>query len=185
MRIISGLLLTLVLCAGAFAQQNLRPGQTAPTFTAASLDGKLYDLNKLKGKVVVVTFWSTRCAICHSELPKLNQLADRFRGQDVVFLGLTMENEGKVNSYIRNNPFRFNILPNSFGVLLQYADRDRKGNIEMGFPAYFVLDQNGSIDYRASGWDKTPSLNSSIGKLLAGAGQANRMTASAGSSLPK
>ena len=166
MRLIVALAITCVLSIGVFSQQVLRPGQSAPKFSAASLNGQLYDLNNLKGKVVVLTFWSTRCPICHSEIPKLNRLAERFKGQDVVFLGLTTDNESKVSNYLRSSPFQFNILPNSFGVLLQYADRDRQGNIDMGFPAYFVLNQNGALEYRASGWDKTPSLDSSIGRLL-------------------
>jgi peroxiredoxin len=166
MRFILGVILTTLFTVTAFSQQSLKTGDVAPAFSAAALDGQFYDLNNLKGKVVVMTFWSTRCNICHSEIPKLNKLADRFKGQDVVFLGLTMDNEAKVQSYLRGTPFQFNILPNSFGVVLQYADRDRQGNIDMGFPAYFVLNQNGSLEYKASGWDKTSNLDSSIGRLL-------------------
>jgi peroxiredoxin len=169
MRIVFGIILASLVSISAYSQQSLKNGDSAPMFSAASLNGQQYDLNGLKGKVVVITFWSTRCNICHSEIPKLNRLADRFKGQDVVFLGLTTDNESKVESYLRSTPFQFNILPNSFGVLLQYADRDRQGNIDMGFPAYFVLDQNGTLEYRASGWDKTSNLDSNIGKLLGSA----------------
>jgi peroxiredoxin len=169
MRFVLGIVLTSLMVLSAYSQQSLKAGDAAPPFSAAALDGQYYDLNNLKGKVVVMTFWSTRCNICHSEIPKLNKLADRFKGQDVVFLGLTMDNEAKVQNYLRGTPFQFNILPNSFGVVLQYADRDKQGNIDMGFPAYYVLNQNGGLEYRASGWDKTPNLDSNIGRLLSNA----------------
>ena len=166
MRFILGIVLTGILSIAAYSQQSLKSGDVAPAFSASALDGQFYDLNNLKGKVVVLTFWSTRCNICHSEIPKLNKLADRFKGQEVVFLGLTMDNEAKVQNYLRSTPFQFNIVPNSFGVVLQYADRDKQGNIDMGFPAYYVLNQSGGLEYKASGWDKTSNLDSNIGRLL-------------------
>src|SRR4029078_2918682 len=122
-RFVHILFVTLALTVAAFAQQGLSNGSHAPQFSLAALDGPTYDLNQLRGKVVLVTFWSTRCNICHSELPNMNKLATRYKGQDVIFLALTMENESKVAAYLRNNPFAFTIVPNSFGALLQFADR--------------------------------------------------------------
>ena len=162
------LLLAILVCASfvAFSQQVLKPGELAPVFSGQSLDGKTYDLDQLQGKVVVVTFWSTRCAICHSEIPNLNRVADRYRDKGVVFLAVTMDNQAKVDPYIKRNPFNFNILPDSFGVFLKYADKDRSGNINMGFPAHFLITQKGTIAMRADGWDKSANLDSQIARLL-------------------
>ena len=96
----------------------------------------------------------------------MNRYTDRFDKDKVVFLALTMENEDKVEAFLTTNPFKFHILPNSFGVVLQYADRDRQGNIDMGFPSYFLINQSGAIEYRASGWDKTEKLNAALNGLL-------------------
>jgi peroxiredoxin len=166
MRFLTAVLLSLFLSIAALAQQSVNPGSTAPKFSMTGLDGQTYDLGQLRGKVVLVTFWSTRCAICHSEIPKLNRLASRYQGQDVVFLGFTSDNPTKVDTYLKNTPFRFTLIPNSFGVILQYADRDREGNINIGFPAYFLLDQNGQVQAKMSGWDKTENLDSQISRLL-------------------
>ena len=160
------LLLLLVVTSAAFSQQALRPGETAPGFSGQSLDGKIYDLEQLHGKVVVLTFWTTRCAICHSEIPNLNRVAERYRDKDVVFLAVTMDNEAKIEPYIKRNPFNFTILPNSFGVMLKYADKDRSGNINMGFPAHFLISRKGTIALRTDGWDKAANLDSQISKLL-------------------
>jgi peroxiredoxin len=180
MRLVLTILLSMLFCLSAFGQQSLKEGSPAPKFSAASMNGQVFDLNQLRGKVVVVTFWSTRCAICHSEIPKLNRLADKYKGQNVVFLALTMENESKVEGYLRSTPFNFNILPNSFGVVLQYADRDRQGNIDMGFPAYFLVNQNGQIEMKSSGWDKTPELESKIARLASQGGNGSGSTTAAG-----
>lgn len=180
MRFVHILLVLMALAVGAFAQQGLSNGSNAPQFSLAGFDGQTYDLNQLRGKVVLITFWSTRCNICHSELPNMNKLAARYKGQPVVFLGLTMDNDAKVAAYLKSNEFDFTIVPNSFGAVLQYADRDRTGNIAMGFPAFYLIDQNGIVRFKSSGWDKTPDVDSQINRLLAGP---REMVAAASSAL--
>ena len=167
MRILKLILFTALLVSSGLAQQSLKPGAAAPEFTGESLDGKTYNLSQLQGKVVVLTFWSTRCQICHGEIPRLNRVADRYHGQDVVLLALTMENNAKIEQYLRKNPFAFSVIPNSFGVVMKYADVDKSGNIDMGFPAHYVIDQRGAIVHRSDGWDKAANLEAQISKLLA------------------
>ena len=166
MRFLNILILTLVLTVAASSQQNLKVGAVAPNFAAPSIDGGFYDLASMRGKVVVLAFWSTKCEICRSEIPKLNGFMSRFDESEVVFLAPTLENEDKLAGFLRANPFRFHVLPNGFGVLLQYADRDREGNLDMGFPAYFVIDKTGKLAYRSSGWDRTDELNSRLTRLV-------------------
>ena len=165
-RILSIIFLSVVLTISALAQKSLKIGGAAPEFTGTSLDGKPYDLNDLRGSVVVVTFWSTRCQICHHEIPKLNRFAGQYDPKKVVFLALSMESEEKISAYLKYSPFNFQILPNSFGVVLKYADRDRSDNLDMGFPSFFVIDQQGLVQYRSSGYDKTTSLDAAINRLV-------------------
>ncbi len=160
------IVLALAFSVPSYGQTALRMGSAAPEFAASSIDGTHYDLNSMRGRVVVLTFWSTKCEICRSEIPKLNRFTSRFDEKNVVFLAATLDNESKVESYLRSNPFKFHILPNSFGMILQYADRDKQGNIDMGFPAYFVIDQAGTVAYRSSGWDKIDELDSRLTKLV-------------------
>lgn len=165
-RFISIVAITVIFSVAALAQQSIKIGAEAPAFSGTMMDGSPVDLADLRGRVVVMTFWSTRCAICHHELPKLNAMTSRFDTSKVVFLALSMENEEKINGYVRNNPFKFQIVPNSFGTVLKYADRDRSGNLDMGFPSFFVIDQDGSVKYRSSGYDKTGGIESAVAKLV-------------------
>ncbi|MEP6900706.1 MAG: TlpA disulfide reductase family protein [Actinomycetota bacterium] len=163
LRIFFCLALVLSFTAYAFGQKSK---QLAENFSAATMAGQTVELESLKGKVVLITFWSTKCPICDSEIPKLNQIANSYKGKDVVFLGLTTDNPTKVESFLKMKPFNFDIIPSSFGVLLKYADRDRTGNINMGYPAYFLINQAGEIEMKDSGWDKTEKLDSQINRLL-------------------
>ncbi|MEP6946975.1 MAG: TlpA disulfide reductase family protein [Acidobacteriota bacterium] len=167
MRSISLIALVIVLSCSAFAQKALRTGSAAPAFAAASMDGNYYDLAAMRGQVVVLTFWSTKCEICRNEIPKLNTFSSRYDEKKVTFLALSLDNEDKLGGYLRAHPFNFHVLANSFGVLLQYADRDSEGNVDMGFPSYFVIDKAGNVAYRSNGWDRTDELSSRISQLLA------------------
>ena len=163
MRFVYVLILLLTLSFCAFGQ---KAKTIAQNFTAADLRGQTVDLNQLKGKVVVMTFWSTKCAICASEIPKLNQMVEAYRGKDVVFLGVTHDNPEKVESYLKAKPFNFEIIPNGFGILLKFADRDSAGNLNMGFPSHFVINQSGEIELKTNGFDKTGMLAKQINRLL-------------------
>lgn len=159
------LFLILAFSIAAFGQQS-KAKPLAETFNATALNGQTFDLAELKGKIVVLTFWSTRCAICHSEIPKLNQLVKTYKDEEVVFLGLSMENESKIGAYLKKTSFNFNILPNSFGIVLKYADKGSNGAINMGFPAYFLINQKGEIELKTGGYDKTATLDARINELL-------------------
>lgn len=167
MRFIAISILIGVFTAGAFAQARLGVGSPAPTFSGSGIDGNFYDLGDLQGKVVVLAFWSTKCEICHSEFPKYNRLIKTFDGKNVVFLSPTSQGEAAVQAYLRSTPLNAVVLPERFDMVLQYADRDKAGNLDMGYPDYFVIGPSGKIEYRASGWDKVPAVGSAVSQLLA------------------
>ena len=167
-RFLLGTTLLLVLSLMAYAQTALKVGSVAPEFSTVSLDGDHVELSRLRGSVVLLSFWTTKCEICRVELPRLNKLADRFKsGDKVVLLAPTMENDDIVNAFVRRNPFQFEVLPNSFGLLLQYADRTKSGDLDMGFPSFFLIDQNGVVQYRGSGYGRIEPLTHAIDRLVA------------------
>jgi len=106
------LFLASAVLAACGAQPQERPrlaktGQPAPELSlpklvnapAASLGG----WDELRGKVVVLEFWATWCEPCVEYLPELNRLAERFRGEPVVFLHVTDESEADVRAFLETN----------------------------------------------------------------------------------
>lgn len=158
----------MVICVLLFAVAAWPQGaRKAEPFTAVTLDDKTVDMSSLKGKVVLLAFWSTRCPICVSEIPKLNRLASGFARNDVVFLAASAESEDVLESFLKDHPFKFKILPNSFGLMLKYAKPDRNGRANIAFPSYYVIDRSGRIQYHDFGWDKAEPIRDSIDKALA------------------
>lgn len=69
-------------------------GQTAPNFTLPALtdkSGQKIALADLKGKAVVINFWSSTCQPCKEEMPLLETQWERVQQQGVVFLGIDVE----------------------------------------------------------------------------------------------
>lgn len=66
-------------------------GQDPPSFVAKTREGKTFDLSALKGKVVVVNFWATWSLPCREELPALEAIWRRFRGQGVEVLAVNAD----------------------------------------------------------------------------------------------
>lgn len=164
-KLLLGLLFCLAFISPVFASSD-KP--LAESFTATTLEGKPINLDEMRGKVVVLTFWSTRCPICESEIPKLNKVAEKYAGNNnVVMLGLTMENEIKVSQHLQRKPFKFTIVPNSLGVIMKYADRSPNGAFNIAYPTMFIINKNGEIEFKGSAKGKSKMLDETVTRLLA------------------
>ena len=157
------LLAVFVFSLTAFGQSN--KGNCAPKFNAVSLEDKTFDLSQLKGKVVVVTFWSTHCAPCVSGISKFNQLAEEYKNQNVVFLAVTGENPDTVKRFLRKKPFNFNIISNGLGIMMKFSGTP-DGIVMMPTPTHYLINQDGEIELKLIGYSKKGKLDSEIKRLL-------------------
>ncbi|MFQ5660328.1 MAG: peroxiredoxin family protein [Gammaproteobacteria bacterium] len=64
--------------------------QRAPEITLKILDGREIDLQQLRGKPVLVTFWATTCTVCMKELPHLMALYKTLAPAGLEIIGVAM-----------------------------------------------------------------------------------------------
>jgi cytochrome c biogenesis protein CcmG/thiol:disulfide interchange protein DsbE len=87
-----GLLLGLLAILGLglirTQQGPVNVGATVPDFTLTTFDGQTIDIRDLRGKVVVINFWASWCKPCEQEAAELEQAYNRYRDEEVVFLGV-------------------------------------------------------------------------------------------------
>lgn len=64
-------------------------GKPAPDFTGVGLDGQLFNLSELQGKVVFVYVWSMDCVPCEQQKQKIGKVLEYFE-QTSRFMGLVL-----------------------------------------------------------------------------------------------
>lgn len=64
-------------------------GKPSPEWQVSDWDGApARSLAQLRGRVVVVRFWTDGCPFCRASMPALQKLADELAGEPVLFVGL-------------------------------------------------------------------------------------------------
>ena len=66
-------------------------GKAAPELVVIELDGQTFDLAKLKGKVVLVSYWATWCAPCRKDMPKLDAFYRRYHDRNLAMIGISVD----------------------------------------------------------------------------------------------
>ena len=56
-----------------------------------TLDGKMFDLKELRGKVVLIDFWATWCAPCVAEMPNVKSVHDRYHEEGFEVVGISLD----------------------------------------------------------------------------------------------
>ncbi|MBI2957457.1 MAG: TlpA family protein disulfide reductase [Chloroflexi bacterium] len=141
------LLLAPVFGAGCRAAASDRSGVSpdgkrpdpAIDFTLPGLDGKNVTLGDLKGKVVLINFWTTWCPACRDEMPLLQAAYDEQRSSGLVVLGVDLkEDRATVEKFLKGNGL-------SFPVVL-----DAKGEVSSKYNVYYIphsviVDRDGNM----------------------------------------
>ena len=111
------------------------------------LDGRQFDSEDLRGRPVVVNFWSVTCSICIRDMPKLARLHDSLADRDLLVIGVALPSDPPpvVIDFVDKNPPGFPIALDVHGEVSQAF-----GNIEVT-PTTFLIDPDGQIRYRERG----------------------------------
>ena len=114
----------------------------AHDFVAYDVDGKKVNLSDFKGKIVYVDFWATNCFPCRQEFAPAKKLEDQFKGKDVVFLYVSLDQRKEDwKRFLKEKSLSGNQLiePKGFG-----ADVALLYNIS-SIPRYLLVDRDGML----------------------------------------
>ena len=87
-----------------------------PALDTIDLDGRRWRLPEFAGQVVVLNFWATWCEPCRAEMPSLDALGKRHRGEGLTVLAVNYrESPAVVRAYVERMPLASTVVLDSDG----------------------------------------------------------------------
>lgn len=148
-----------IMTEGGMAQ--LKVGATAPPIQAAGwVNGDPHHNEYLKGKVIVVDAWATWCGPCRREAPHLVEVYQKFKDQNVAFVGLTSDGEDLlpvIKKWLQETGITW---PNGYGAidsLIAYKAEF--------IPQVWVIGTDGKVAWNVDS-ERNESLEAGIARAL-------------------
>jgi len=130
-------------------------GSSAPGFELKDINGNLWRLFELKGRVVFINFWATWCPVCKIEIPYKESLSKKMQGRPFQALGIIYrDSPDVVEEYVKKHGIAVPTLIDPDGEVA------RRYGVS-GIPMTFVVDKDGIIRERILGmrqWDSPESI---------------------------
>jgi thiol-disulfide isomerase/thioredoxin len=116
-------------------------GTSAPDWNLPVFDtNRLATLSQFKTKVVLVEFWISQCGFCIAAVPKLNLLADKYKGKDFKLIGINAHDSAEIiNLFQQANKPRYDLLTSG-------AETAKAYGVD-GFPMFVLIDKTGKVIY--------------------------------------
>jgi peroxiredoxin len=160
--LIAGLLVLLLLNQNKSYNNSVKilpiaVGLPAPDFTFPGMDGKMVSLSDFRGKVVLVNIWATWCRSCVDEMPSMEKLYQKLKGEDFEILAVSIDSLGAevVAPFMKKYKLTFPALIDSAGAI-------RMGYRTTGVPESFIIDKDGILVKKIIGsldWTKPEILH--------------------------
>ncbi len=112
-----------------------------PRADFVTIQGEKVSTQSLRGKVVLVNFWSTSCVTCVEEMPKMVRTYNKYRdrGLETVAVAMSYDPPNDVLAYAVSHKLPFRVALDPLGsVAKSFGDVDAT-------PTTFVLDKRGKV----------------------------------------
>ncbi|MDE1824888.1 MAG: redoxin family protein [Candidatus Micrarchaeota archaeon] len=150
---------------------NLPNGGPAPNIQGIShwINSQPLNISSLKGKVVLVDFWTYSCINCIRTIPYLNAWYAKYHSEGLVIIGVHTPEFAFEHNYtnVANAVKKFGILypvamDNNYSTWLAYQNN--------AWPADYLIDKNGDVRYAQIGEGNYNQTEKVIQELLENAG---------------
>jgi peroxiredoxin len=156
--------LTIVTAARSAAHEirNLSVGKLAPEIIGEDLDGRPMRLSDYRGKVVMLTFWGSRCSPCVELALHERELVKRFAGRPFTPVGVSIDPDREAaKRVIEQHQFTWRSFWS--GTKGWFDDLPMTWNVH-SIPVLYVLDHKGVIRSKKA---RGPVLDRLIEELVA------------------
>ena len=149
------------------ARQMAAAQDTAPNFTGIAnwFNSPPLDITKLRGKVVLVNFWTYGCVNCVNTLPHVTELYAKYKDRGFVIVGVhTPEfpferSASNVQAALKRHGITYPVAQDNDSMTWNaYSNRY--------WPAQYIVDQGGHIVYHHDGEGQYEQIDHAVSSLL-------------------
>ena len=113
--------------------------EPAPRFSAVTTTGEKFNNASIKGKVVLLEFWTTWCKYCDEEAGYVDKLDKEYRDKGLIVLAINVgESKKVVKKFLEAHPRSCRI------VLMEDTNLAAMYQATV-YPIYVVIDKDGNI----------------------------------------
>jgi len=126
---------------------QLKLGEIPPSALGVDSDGNKINLDDLKGKLVIITFWASWCPPCLKELPYLETIQTKLGLDKIKVIAINYKESRKKYWHIRKR----------LSDLTLTLTHDKKGYLAKKYgvntlPNLFIIGKDGKLAYHAVGY---------------------------------
>ncbi len=132
----------------------------APDFSFKDLSGQTFELSRYRGKAVLLNFWATWCAPCRSEIPRFVDLQNKYGGQGLQIVGISLDDDPRLVSGF------YQQLKMNYPVAIADAKLAEQYGGVLGLPVSFLIGRDGRIYTKHVGDTDTSLIEREIRSLL-------------------
>jgi len=164
---VSGLSKTLLMPFFSSTEFNRSESAAAPELTAGDwINSEPLTLKGLRGRVVLIDFWTFGCINCRNTLPSLKSWHDRYRDKGLTIIGVHSP-EFDEERDVANLRRAVASLGISYPVVTDNDYQTWKAYDVEAWPTVFLLDKQGRIRWKHVGEGRYDEAERMIQKLLA------------------
>jgi thiol-disulfide isomerase/thioredoxin len=132
-------LLVLIVPLGRASDDDDDKAEPAPRFHAKTLDGEQFNNTSIKGKVVLLDFWTTWCKYCRQEEEMVDDVGKEFSDKGMIVLAINVaESKKTVKKYLEQYPRTSKVvMTDDTNLAAMYQANS--------YPIYVVIDRDGNI----------------------------------------
>lgn len=132
--------------------------ESAPRFNATTITGEKFTNDSIKGKVVLLEFWTTWCGFCADEAAFVDKIGHELADKGLILLAIDVgESKKTVKKYLELHPRNCKIVfMEDTNLAAMYA--------ATSYPIYVVIDRDGFIVGTQRGAGGEDALRRLIGR---------------------
>lgn len=124
----------------------------APLFKVNDISGNVIDIDRYKGKYVLLDFWASWCPPCMRSMPLVKEIRKKYPPEELLIMGINYDTDSTAfTNAVRNEQLNWSQVFDKDNVMMKLFG-------ETALPTWILINKEGIIIFNEAGSDKLDKL---------------------------